>query len=85
MYKQIQSLDKGIASTVYGKGRQRFVGTAVRMYPQLKRSQKTLEFGYKVAAVGLDEQKIRVVSEDMALPFFQWAKKEMAKAFSGKK
>lgn len=78
------ALDKGIAQTVYGKGKQRFTSTAIRMYPQLKRAQKTLEFGYKVAAVGLEEQKIKVVSPDMALPFFQWAQKEVSKALGNK-
>jgi len=39
------ALDKGIAQTVYGQGKQRFVGSAVRLYPQLKRATKVLEFG----------------------------------------
>lgn len=71
------SLDKGIAQTVYGAERGRFLQTAVRQYPQLKKSEKVLEFGYKVSAVDLEEGKTRVIDKDMALPFVQWVKKQI--------
>lgn len=71
------ALDKGIAQTVYGKDNNRYVSNAVRMYPQLKKYSKQLEFGYKVAAVGLDDQPTKVISKEMALPFTAWAKKKM--------
>ena len=78
------ALDKGIAQTVYGKDSGRFVQSALRLYPQLRRSQKELEFGYKVAAKGLEEQETKVVTRDMALSFFSWAKKQFQKTFKPK-
>lgn len=72
------ALDKGIAQTVYGKDSERYVQNAIRMYPQLKRYRKELEFGYRVMAVGLEEQKTKAVSRDMALPFMSWAKKQIS-------
>lgn len=75
------ALDKGIAQTVYGKDKERFLQNALRMYPQLKKSQNTLEFGYKVAAKDLDERQIKLVTQDMALPFAAWAKKKVEDAF----
>lgn len=75
------ALDKGIAQTIYGKDSDRFMQNALRMYPQLKKSQNMLEFGYKVAAKGLDERQIKLVSQDMALPFAAWAKKKVENAF----
>lgn len=77
------TLDKGIAQTVYGKDRQRFLQNATRMYPQLKKYVKELEFGYKVAAVGLDEQPTKVLTPDMSLSFFSWAKKQLNNTFKG--
>jgi hypothetical protein len=79
------SLDKGIAQTVYGKESGRFLQTALRQYPQLKRSEKVLEFGYRVTAKGLDDRPTRVVDRDMALPFVQWAKKQLDDALDGAK
>lgn len=79
------ALDKGIAQTVYGQGKQRFVGSAVRLYPQLKRATKVLEFGYKVSAQGLEAQKIKLVTEEMALPAFEWAKRKLGSVFSAPK
>lgn len=79
------ALDKGIAQTVYGKDNARFLSNAVRMYPQLKKYQRDLEFGYRVAAVGLEEQPTKVVSKEMALPFTAWAKKQLDNVFKGDK
>ncbi|CAN8069007.1 unnamed protein product [Agarophyton chilense] len=74
------ALDKGIAQTVYGKDKDRFLQNALRMYPQLKKSQNSLEFGYKVAAKDLEEKPIKFVGPDMALPFTAWAKKRIESA-----
>ncbi|KAI0567348.1 hypothetical protein FGB62_3g432 [Gracilaria domingensis] len=74
------ALDKGIAQTVYGKDSNRFQQNALRMYPQLKKSQNNLEFGYKVAAKDLDERPIKLVAPDMALPFPAWVKKRVESA-----
>lgn len=79
------SLDKGIAQTVYGKDSDRFRQNAFRMYPQLKKYQNNLEYGYKVAAVGLDEQELKIVTKDMALPFTAWAKKKLDQMFKQEK
>lgn len=79
------ALDKGIAQTLYGKDGSKFVQNAIRMYPQLKKYSKDLEFGYRVAAVGLEDQPTKPVSKDMALPFAGWAKKQLDKVFKGKK
>lgn len=79
------ALDKGIAQTVYGKDGGRFVQNALRMYPQLKKYSKELEFGYRVSAVGLDEQPTKPVSKEMALSFTSWAKKQMNNVFKGGK
>lgn len=79
------SLDKGIAQTVYGAEGGRFMQTALRQYPQLKKSEKQLEFGYRVAAKDMEEMPTRVVERDMALPFFQWAKKVFDDALSANK
>lgn len=78
------ALDKGIAQTVYGKDRQRFLSSAIRMYPQLKRYQKDLQFGYKVAAVGLDPQETKPVTQEMILPAWEWAKRRIQRAMKGK-
>lgn len=79
------ALDKGIAQTVYGKESNRFLQNALRMYPQLKKYQRDLEFGYKVTARDLDEQPTKVVTREMILPFAQWAKKQLDNAFKGGK
>ena len=79
------ALDRGIAQTVYGKDSTRFLQNAVKMYPQLKRYQKELEFGYRVMAIGLDGQKTKAVTRDMALPFFAWAKKRLDDAINSAK
>lgn len=76
MYEQ--ALDRGMAQTLYGKDNDRFLQGAFRLYPQLKKFSKDLEFGYRVAAVGLEEQQTRVVSKDMALPFFAAVKKRVS-------
>lgn len=79
------ALDKGIAQTVYGKDGGKFTQNALRMYPQLKKYSKDLEFGYRVMAVGLDEQPTKIVTKDMALPFTAWAKKQVDSVFNKKK
>lgn len=79
------ALDKGIAQTVYGKGGEKFVQNAVRMYPQLKKYTKQLEFGYRVMAIDLDEQPTKPVTKEMALPFAEWAKKQLDNVFNKKK
>lgn len=64
MYQQ--ALDRGMAQTLYGKENAKYVQGAIRLYPQLKKYIADLEFGYKVAAVGLDEQPTKVVTKEMA-------------------
>lgn len=71
------TLDKGIAQTIFGKDGGRYVQAALRQYPQLKRSEKSLEFGYRVSAVDLEDKPIRLVTKEMALTFFQWATKKI--------
>lgn len=72
------AMDKGMAQTLYGKQNERFLQGAFRLYPQLKKFSRDLEFGYRVAAVGLEEQKTRVVTKEMALPFFASVQKTMS-------
>lgn len=72
------AMDKGMAQTLYGKQNERFMQGAFRLYPQLKKFQRDLEFGYRVSAVDLEEQKTRVVTKDMSLPFFASAQKTMS-------
>lgn len=79
------TLDKGIAQTVYGKDSGRYVQNALRMYPQLKKYKKDLEFGYKVAAVGLETQPTKLVTREMALTFVAWAKNKFDTVFKGAK
>lgn len=71
------ALDKGIAQTLYGRDKDRFNQNAVRMYPQLKKYVRELQFGYRVAAVGLDEQPTKLVTKEMTMNFWQWAKKKV--------
>lgn len=79
------SLDKGIAQTVFGRDKDRLMGTVIRQYPQLKKNRNLLEFGYKISAKGLDDMPTRLVKEDMALNFFGWAKQKVDNALSGGK
>lgn len=65
-----QALDRGMAQTLYGKEGTKYVQGAVRMYPQLKKYTNDLQFGYKVAAVGLDEQPTKLVTKEMAGTMF---------------
>lgn len=83
MYQQ--ALDRGMAQTLYGKDNQRFLDGTFRAYPQLKKHSGVLEFGYRVAAVGLDEQSIRVVTKDMALGMFAAIRKAIGDWFSNLK
>lgn len=78
----VAALDKGIAQTVYGKDNNRFLQSALRMYPQLKKYSKSLQFGYRIAAVGLEEQKTRLVTRDLIMPFMEWAKKSFNQAIN---
>lgn len=78
------ALDKGIAQTVYGKDSDRFLQNAIRMYPQLKKYSKELEFGYRVAAKDLESRPMKVVTRDMALSFVQWAKGKVDTVIKGK-
>eukprot|EP00547_Thalassionema_nitzschioides_P000630 CAMPEP_0194212630 /NCGR_PEP_ID=MMETSP0156-20130528/12673_1 /TAXON_ID=33649 /ORGANISM="Thalassionema nitzschioides, Strain L26-B" /LENGTH=160 /DNA_ID=CAMNT_0038940501 /DNA_START=125 /DNA_END=607 /DNA_ORIENTATION=+ len=57
-----KQLDSGIAGSLY-QDLDRLVGTVVRAYPQLKKSQKNLEFGYKLAFKGLKEQSEPTIVE----------------------
>lgn len=68
MYQQ--ALDRGMAQTLYGKEGSKYVQGAIRLYPQLKKYTSDLQFGYKVAAVGLDEQPTKVVTKEMAGSMF---------------
>lgn len=77
------ALDRGMAQTIYGKDSNRFLQNALRMYPQLKKASRDLEFGYRVAAVGLDDQPTKVLSKEMALPFMAWVKQKIDNAFKG--
>ncbi len=79
------ALDKGIAQTIYGQGRRRFTESAIRMYPQLKRYQKELEFGYKVAAIDLEPQKIKAVTPDQALSAFETMKRKISNVLNQQK
>lgn len=83
MYQQ--ALDRGMAQTLYGKDSQRFLDGTFRAYPQLKKHSSMLEFGYRVAATGLDEQPIRVVTKDMALGMFAAIRKAIGDWFSNLK
>jgi Family of unknown function (DUF6523) len=49
-----KQLDEGICGSL-AQDVDKLVGTIVRGYPQLKNSQKELEFGYKIAFKGLSE------------------------------
>lgn len=79
------ALDRGIAQTVYGTESVRFLQNAIKRYPQLKKYQRELEFGYRVMAQGLEDQKTKAVSKDMALPFFAWMKKRIDNALKSLK
>lgn len=79
----VNALDKGMAATVYGKDNGRYVQNALRMYPQLKKYTKDLEFGYKVTAVDLEEQPTKLLTREMAMSFGAWAKKKMDNVFKG--
>lgn len=83
MYQK--ALDRGMAQTLYGKDNNRYLDGAFRLYPQLKKFAKELEFGYRIAALNLEDQKTRVVSKDLALPFFASVKKQVSDFLGGKK
>lgn len=74
------ALDRGVAQTVYGKDKSRFLQSAMRMYPQLKKYRQALEFGYTVSAKDLESRPIKLVSSDLALPFPAWVKKRVSDA-----
>lgn len=80
MYEQ--ALDRGMAQTLYGKDNSRFLQTALRMYPQLKRYAAELEFGYKILAKGLDEQPTKPVSKEMAQSIFASIRKRISGFFN---
>ena len=79
------ALDRGIAQTIYGQGRRRFTDSAIRAYPQLKRYKKELEFGYKVAAIDLEAQKIKAVTPDQAVGVFDAMKRNITNMFNQQK
>ena len=74
------SLDGGMAKSIFDD-KQKFTSSLVRMYPQLKKSQNDLEFGYTVKLPGLQEQmekegrkdelKITLLKEDMTKTLFE--------------
>eukprot|EP00546_Thalassionema_frauenfeldii_P005951 CAMPEP_0178914978 /NCGR_PEP_ID=MMETSP0786-20121207/11749_1 /TAXON_ID=186022 /ORGANISM="Thalassionema frauenfeldii, Strain CCMP 1798" /LENGTH=159 /DNA_ID=CAMNT_0020587993 /DNA_START=242 /DNA_END=721 /DNA_ORIENTATION=+ len=55
-----KQLDSGISGSLY-QDLDRLIGTVIRAYPQLKKSQKELEFGYKLAFEGLNSDEITPV------------------------
>lgn len=79
MYQQ--ALDRGMAQTIHGKENARFMDGAFRAYPQLKKYANVIEFGYRVSAVGLDEQSIRPISKEMALTMFAAIRKAIGDWF----
>lgn len=52
-------LDAGVAGSLY-RDEERLKETICRAYPQLRKSKKELEFGYKLAFDGLDEEKSKI-------------------------
>jgi len=74
------SLDGGMAKSIFSD-KAKFVQSLVKMYPQLKKSQDELEFGYKVKIPGLEEKleaegrkeecKITLLNEDMGKTLFE--------------
>ncbi len=74
------SLDGGMAKSIFSD-KAKFVQSLVKMYPQLKKSQDELEFGYKVKIPGLEEKleaegrkdecKITLLNEDMGKSLFE--------------
>jgi hypothetical protein len=51
-----KQLDGGIAGSL-ASDQKKLVESICRTYPQLRKSQTELEFGYKLAFEGLDEEK----------------------------
>jgi hypothetical protein len=49
-------LDGGISGSLF-RDKEKLVESICRMYPQLRKSRDTLEFGYKLAYEGLTEEK----------------------------
>lgn len=76
------ALDRGMAQTLYGKDNNRFLQTAIRLYPQLKRYTSQLEFGYKILAKDLDEQPTKPVTKEMAQTIFATIRKRFGDLFS---
>ncbi|KAL3810612.1 hypothetical protein ACHAXA_006042 [Cyclostephanos tholiformis] len=54
-------LDAGVGSSL-ARDRVRLEETIVRGYPQLRKDRNNLEYGYKLAYVGLDDEKARRVN-----------------------
>ncbi len=52
-------LDAGVAGSLYRDEKQ-LKETICRAYPQLRKSRDSLEFGYKLAFEGLDEEKSKI-------------------------
>jgi hypothetical protein len=78
-----ETICKGVADSVLSD-RQRLVDQVTRMYPQLKKTQANLEFGFKIAYAPLQAKQaaentkpeITVLVEEMRLNIFEKAKKK---------
>jgi Family of unknown function (DUF6523) len=55
-----KQMDGGIAGSLY-KDLNRLKESIVRTYPQLKKSRDEIEFGYKLAFIGLSEEKAKEI------------------------
>jgi hypothetical protein len=52
-------LDSGIAGSLW-RDQDKLKETIVRVYPQLRETRDTLEFGYKIGFEGLSEEQLKI-------------------------
>eukprot|EP00612_Vaucheria_litorea_P002154 CAMPEP_0171455708 /NCGR_PEP_ID=MMETSP0945-20130129/2496_1 /TAXON_ID=109269 /ORGANISM="Vaucheria litorea, Strain CCMP2940" /LENGTH=160 /DNA_ID=CAMNT_0011981005 /DNA_START=210 /DNA_END=692 /DNA_ORIENTATION=+ len=73
------TLEKGIAESVLGLQKKQFSKSIAKAYPQLAKSMKDVEYGFKVKYEPLEEklgpQKITLLTEEMRLNAIDKAKK----------
>lgn len=53
-------LDSGVSNSLYDSQKQ-LTESVVRSYPQLRKSRDNLKWGYKITALGLDEEQKQIV------------------------
>jgi hypothetical protein len=53
-------LDGGISGSLF-KDKDKLVDSICRAYPQLRKNSATMEFGYKLAYAGLDEERAKEI------------------------